>query len=1064
MGWLAEYRETGTMNRLRGVLLVGLAVCTCAALARAAEPAAPKTLAAEIIAGAGVPGGLCVHLGCGDGSLTANLSAEGRFLVHGLDPDAAAVDAAARLIRSRGIYGQVWAEAYSGEHLPYTENLVNLVVADDPSRMSVPCAEIFRVLVPDGIAYIGQSAAAQAAKRLDVDGLKKRLADAGFAGIQVIERSGVWVRAKKSRPPEMDEWGQPRHGASGNAVSSDTLVGPPRRVRWIAGPMHESSNIVTAGGRFFYAGAIARDAFNGLRLWDRKLDPTPMRLGFPAAAVPGSALPVASGNRLYVVTGGKLAALDAATGESVREYPDAGTPKEILLEGKTLLAWDASTLKALNIESGKVLWTHAAVRLAGVVAGDGGVFCLDGETSKDGGRAVLRLDLATGKVVWRKADYPWAAKVQRLSYYKGLLACEVSTLSDTKPGNGMHLLAAGDGSQKWEYLYEPGQAHYQQGRPLQTETRVWVLSNGKWQGLDRGTGSVREEYKAGSNHCYPPVAAGSYLLGEEMSFTDMKTGEKVANRITKGNCGRDAGFVPANGLLYVAPKHCACYPMLKGYTAMAPAKRQGGKAAKEPTPADFVAERGPAFGAAGPAATAAAASGEWPSYRADMWRSASTAAPAPANPEVIWTAEIGDWPAVRSLQDWKENPWIRGPVTPPVVAGGTVFLAQPDGHRVLAFDAKTGKPQWDFTANGRVDTPPTIWDGLCLFGTSSGYVYCLRAADGKLVWRLRAGPEDERIVAFGQLESPWPVPGSVLIVNGTAYFAAGRQALADGGIRIFAADPGTGAVKTVKMITSLPHTSFYGGSGLEFDAFDLLVAENRPPAAMIAATSAAPAVPLPAARQGSAGNPDFVTMSRWQMDLATQAISVAWESGFGYYGSPGAAVFAPRGTWTYGQRMDYLASGPKPGAPDFVANKPRPLAAFHGNSIFCSSENKQQLFRRDFRDEPFNDKWFSQRQLPRKDAVGDRNRSERLAHGAAWQRDIFDGSDKGQGIGAMVLAGDTVFVAGTRGRLLALASADGKTLAECDLPAPVWDGMAAAYGRVYVSTHDGKLICLGKKE
>jgi hypothetical protein len=39
-----------------------------------------------------------------------------------------------------------------------------------------------------------------------------------------------------------------------------------------------------------------------------------------------------------------------------------------------------------------------------------------------------------------------------------------------------------------------------------------------------------------------------------------------------------------------------------------------------------------------------------------------------------------------------------------------------------------------------------------------------------------------------------------------------------------------------------------------------------------------------------------------------------------------------------------------------------------------------------------------------------------------------------QGIGAVVLAGDTVFVAGKRGRPLAYADDDGKKLAERDLP------------------------------
>lgn len=68
-----------------------------------------------------------------------------------------------------------------------------------------------------------------------------------------------------------------------------------------------------------------------------------------------------------------------------------------------------------------------------------------------------------------------------------------------------------------------------------------------------------------------------------------------------------------------------------------------------------------------------------------------------------------------------------------------------------------------------------------------------------------------------------------------------------------------------------------------------------------------------------------------------------------------------------------------------------------------------------------------------------------------------------QGIGAVVLAGDTVFVAGTQGRLLAYAAADGKKLSERDLPPVVWDGMAAAHGCLYVSTADGKVLALGRK-
>ena len=84
-------------------------------------------------------------------------------------------------------------------------------------------------------------------------------------------------------------------------------------------------------------------------------------------------------------------------------------------------------------------------------------------------------------------------------------------------------------------------------------------------------------------------------------------------------------------------------------------------------------------------------------------------------------------------------------------------------------------------------------------------------------------------------------------------------------------------------------------------------------------------------------------------------------------------------------------------------------------------------------------------------------------------------------IGAMVLAADTLFAAGTPdvidekdywaaldGRkgaeLWALSAADGTKLHSLRLEAPpVFDGMAAARGRIYLSTKDGRLLCLGKK-
>jgi len=120
------------------------------------------------------------------------------------------------------------------------------------------------------------------------------------------------------------------------------------------------------------------------------------------------------------------------------------------------------------------------------------------------------------------------------------------------------------------------------------------------------------------------------------------------------------------------------------------------------------------------------------------------------------------------------------------------FVADSDHHRLIALDAATGERRWSFTTAGRIDCPPTIHNGLCLFGSHDGYVYCVTAAAGQLVWRLRASPRNRRIVAYGQLEAARPVVGGVLVSDGLAYFVTGRHSASDGGIIVQAVEPRTG--------------------------------------------------------------------------------------------------------------------------------------------------------------------------------------------------------------------------------------------------------------------------------
>jgi len=968
----------------------------------------------------------------------------------------------------------------------------------------VPLAEAVRVLRPAGV-FLAQGGGA----------LGSALKKAGLEDVQTVRAGGDWTLARKPWPAEMDDWSHSRHGPDGNAVSADKLVRKAERIRWLAGPLVHASNIVTAGGRFYTHGVIARDAFNGLLLWDRRLDPPPSRIDGSWHGVRGSALPVASADRFYAVNEGKLQALDAATGETIKVYTDAGTPTDILNIGRALVVCDAKTptVRALDTESGKLLWSHEAVTpVTGMVAGDGGVYFYEGGDDFKAGnhlslrrgrespapRAIVKLDLATGKPLWRlaEADHPWAKNGRRLSYRRGYLVCELSGHVQIRgewdgSGSAIHVIAADTGKVLWGREFVPHMTHRSQARALHIGSLLWISNVGRdenggkisqWLGFDPATGRAVVTHNTGSgSNCTPPVATERFFV-RGLTLTDIATGLNTRSAITKHSCSLDAGAIPANGLIYIAPKHCTCWPMFKSYIAVAPTPPLPGPAAKMLRPADFRVERGPAFGNAAPAAAGADAG--WPCYRADLWRSASTATAVPANPEVLWTADLGDWPRGVLAQDWKENnPGVRGPVTPPVAAGGLVLVAQPDRHRVVALDAKTGQMRWDFTADGRVDTPPTLAGGLCLLGTRNGTVYALRAKDGQLAWRLHVAPEDERIVAFGQLESPWPAAGSVLVVGDTAYVAAGRHPLAYGGIRILALDTATGAVKWVNTIDSDTYDRCKNGQGLDVDIFDLLVGEARRPSA-----------PAAGGPRSAGVAPDYITMGRWQIDPASGKVGCDWKNGFAFCRTGGTGVMAPRGLWTYGQRMFKGNNG--------YLTKKRPLAAFRDGALFTSTDDKSSLCRVDFTPESiaaFKGEWHTHRhKVPRvEDKKTGRpkklgrtdywllrlhedpnNATWTAAHvfgvgapgvftrggGWAWTAAEVFGADRGldvQGIGAVVLAGDTVFVAGTHGRLLAYAASDGKKLADRDLPPVVWDGMAAANGRLYVSTADGKVLALG---
>ncbi|KKL52886.1 hypothetical protein LCGC14_2280970, partial [marine sediment metagenome] len=293
------------------------------------------------------------------------------FLVRVLARNAASLQRVRADIGAAGVYGRVSAGPAAPKRLPYADNLVNLiVVADLPDLLArgLPLAEIFRVLTPNGVALLDVGDAERKS-------IGAKLAAVGIESFKTVALDGgAWVRAVKPRPAEMGEWPYFSHGPDGNFVSKDLLVGPARSLRWRDAVWAKHTvNIftgwVSAGGRMFHcvrrlAGhghrvryvLVARDAYNGLPIWERPVS-------WPIGGKYGDRNVVATADRLYLPLEpkGPIVALDAATGRTVQTYTHSIRPDQIMLaDGKMLMSnWRQS--RAIDLASGEKLWDNATV-------------------------------------------------------------------------------------------------------------------------------------------------------------------------------------------------------------------------------------------------------------------------------------------------------------------------------------------------------------------------------------------------------------------------------------------------------------------------------------------------------------------------------------------------------------------------------------------------------------------------------------------------------------------------------------------------------------------------------
>jgi len=809
------------------VVALGVFVSASGAETESAPDLDPAEMAKKILTATEVTGGLVVHVGCGKGELTAALAAAGDgFLVQGWDRDAEKIAAGRGTLLKEDAYGRVSLATLTDKSLPYIDNLVRLVVVEDPSLAARE--EIVRVVCPGGVAF--------------------------------FKEGDQWRRVDKPLDDRRDVWTHYKHSAAGNPVSHDSLIGPPRRLQWVGSPrwsrhhdhMASLSAMVSSGGRIFYImdegsrasiqtpshwKLIARDAYSGVILWKRDIPHWHTQL-YPLKSGPTQLarrlVSSDDGQRVYVTLGldAAVTAIDAATGKTVQVYEQTASAEEIVLAGDTLLAvvrkaagngdtpefasvqdvkrrgnsytWKPAlrTVIAIDTANGETRWrTPSPVAPLTLAAAGGRAVFYDGQRAQC-------FDLASGAKQWQSEELPaWASMYTNfgpgLVLYDGLLLFAGG--ENMRPHRGgedtMCGLDLATGKKLWTAPHPP--SGYQSPEDLMVAGGlIWTGAitsggySGEFVGRDPRTGEAKVQFAPDvatywfHHRCHNSRATDNYLMTSRtgIEFLDIDQSHFASKRWmihhwTRGGCLY--GIMPANGMIYTPPHNCACYIEAKmyGLCALAPGFADGKgddldfkPGHPDPLPDEKRLTKGPAYDAISELKEAAEArSPDWPTYRGDNARSG---------------ASSDDVNAKELAESWKIE--LGGRLTAPTLSNGRLYVAQVDAHSLHALCEETGKPLWSFTAAGRIDSPPTIYRGRVIFGCADGAVYCLRAKDGVLAWKFLAAPLDLRQVAFEQVESVWPVHGSVLVEDGVLYFVAGRSIFLDGGMRLYRLEPATG--------------------------------------------------------------------------------------------------------------------------------------------------------------------------------------------------------------------------------------------------------------------------------
>ncbi len=187
---------------------------------------------------------------------------------------------------------------------------------------------------------------------------------------------------------------------------------------------------------------------------------------------------------------------------------------------------------------------------------------------------------------------------------------------------------------------------------------------------------------------------------------------------------------------------------------------------------------------------------DWPMWRYDAARSNASPAPLPDALSLAWTLEL---PATRPAWPSSQAKLQFDAVHQPIVVGGLVILGSTANDSITAYRTDSGAVAWRFFTEGPVRFAPVASRERIYAASDDGFLYCLQASDGSLLWKVRGGPDDRRIIGNDRLISTWPIRGGPVLIDDTVYFTAGIWPFM--GIFVHAVDAETGSTKWINSET-----------------------------------------------------------------------------------------------------------------------------------------------------------------------------------------------------------------------------------------------------------------------